>query len=123
MVCLISDLLVDVDGLMRGLQHFRHHDHEVLLLHVMDADELTFPFQGNTQFRGLEDTGKLTIEPRVLRQGYLEAVQRFTSDVKRRCIAHQIDYRLISTADHLDAAILAFLSARTAALRKASARR
>jgi len=123
LICLVSDLFVDIDGLMRGLQHFRHRDHEVIVLHVMDADELTFPFQGNTLFRGLEDTGRLTVEPRVLRKGYLEAVQRFCADVKRRCIATQMDYKLISTADHLDAALLAFLAARAAAVRKAGAKR
>jgi uncharacterized protein (DUF58 family) len=123
LICVVSDLFTDVDGLMRGLQHFRHYDHEVMVLHVMDQDELTFPFQGNTQFLGLEDTGKLTIEPRALREGYLEAVARFCKDVKRRCIANHIDYKLVSTADHLDAALLAFLAARAAAKRKASAKR
>ncbi len=123
MVCLVSDLFVDIDSLIRGLQHFRHHNHEVMVLHVMDEQELTFPFQGNTMFRGLEDTGRLTIEPRVLRDGYLEAVDRFCREVKRKCIAAKIDYKLISTADHLDAALLAFLAARAAAGRKSGAKR
>jgi len=123
LVCLVSDLFVDIDGVIRGLQHFRHYDHEVIVLHIMDQDELTFPFQGNTMFRGLEETGALTIEPRALREGYLEAVERFCKDVKRKCIASRVDYKLISTADHLDAALLAFLAARTAATRKASAKR
>ena len=123
LVCLISDLFVDVPGLLRGLQHFRHYDHEVMVLHVMDADELEFPFQGNTLFRGLEATGKLTVEPRALRKGYLEALDKFLHDVKRRCVANRIDYKLISTADHLDAALLAFLAARAAAARKAGAKR
>ncbi len=123
MVCVVSDLFCDIDGLLRGLQHFRHNDHEVMVLHVMDEDELTFPFQGNTLFRGLEDTGRLTIEPRVLREGYLEAVDNFCREVKRKCVANRIDYKLISTADHMDSALLAFLSARSAAARKATARR
>jgi len=123
LVCLISDLFVDVDGLMRGLRHFRHRKHEVIVLHVMDEDELTFPFQGNTLFRGLEAAGELMIEPRALRQGYIEAVEEFCTEVKRLCIACQIDYKRISTADHLDAALLAFLAARAAAKRKASAKR
>ena len=123
MVCLVSDLFVDIDGLIRGLQHFRHRSHEVMVLHVMDQDELMFPFQGNTMFRGLENTGRLTVEPRVLREGYLEALQKFCAEVKRRCIAAQIDYKLISTADHLDAALLAFLAARAAAGRKTGAKR
>jgi uncharacterized protein (DUF58 family) len=123
LICLVSDLFVDLPGLLRGLEHFRHYDHEVMVLHVMDQDELTFPFQGNTQFRGLEESGRLTIEPRALREGYLEAVGNFTREVKRRCIASRIDYKLISTADHLDAALLAFLAARAAAVRKAGSKR
>ena len=122
-VCLVSDLFVDIDGLMRGLRHFRHRNHEVIVLHIMDADELTFPFQGNTLFRGLEAAGELVVEPRALRRGYLEAVERFCSEVKRRCIAERIDYKLISTADHLDAALLAFLAARAAAVRKTGSKR
>jgi uncharacterized protein (DUF58 family) len=123
MVCLVSDLFTDIDGLVRGLQHFCHYGHEVMVMHVMDEDELTFPFQGNTMFEGLEDAGKLMIEPRALREGYLEAVDKFCREVKRKCVAGRIDYKLISTADHMDAALLSFLAARAAATRKATARR
>ena len=123
MICLISDLFVDPDGLIRGLRHFRHRNHEVMVLHVMDEDELSFPFQGNTMFRGLENTGRLTVEPRALRKGYIEAVESFCADVKRRCVSNQIDYKLVSTADHLDAALLSFLAARAAAARKIGSKR
>jgi len=123
LVCLVSDLFTDIEGIIHGLQHFRHYDHEVMVLHIMDQDELTFPFQGNTMFVGLEDTGRLTVQPRALRKGYLEAVDTFCRAVKRRCISARIDYKLISTSDHLDAALLAFLAARAAANRKAGAKR
>ena len=123
LVCVISDLFTDLDGLLRGLQHFRHYDHEVMVLHIMDSDELTFPFQGNTMFLGLEETGRVMVEARALREKYLEAVDGFCRDVKRRCVANRIDYKLISTADHLDAALCAFLAARAAAVRKASAKK
>jgi len=122
-ICVVSDLFTDIDGLMHGLEHFRHYGHEVMVLHIMDEDELTFPFQGNTMFRGLEDTGRLLVEPRALREGYLAAMENFCRDVQRRCIANRIDYKRISTADHLDAALLAFLAARTAANRKAGSKR
>jgi putative hemolysin len=94
-----------------------------MVLHVMDQDELTFPFQGNTMFRGLEDTGRVTVEPRALRQGYLDVVNRFCTEVKRKCVANHIDYKLVSTADRLDAALMAFLGARAAATRKSSAKK
>ena len=123
LICLVSDLFTDIEGLIKGLQHFRHYDHEVMVLHIMDEDELTFPFQGNTMFRGLEAMGRLLIEPRSLREGYLQAMEAFCRAVKRRCIAARIDYKRISTADRLDAALLAFLAARAAAARKAGAKR
>ncbi|MFW6061575.1 MAG: DUF58 domain-containing protein [Planctomycetota bacterium] len=123
LVCVVSDLLTDIDSLLRGLQHFRHYGHEVIVLHVLDEDELNFPFQGNTMFRGLEQMGTLTVEPRALREGYLDALNRFCNEVKRKCVANRIDYKLISTADHLDAALLSFLAARAQAVRKAASKR
>jgi len=123
LMCVVSDLFTDLEGLLRGLQHLRHCDHEVMVLHVMDQDELTFPFQGNTLFQGLEETGRIMIEPRSLREGYLEAVDKFCKEVKRKCIASRIDYKLVSTADHLDAALMAFLAARAAAVRKRGSRK
>ena len=123
MVCLVSDLFTDLEGVIRALEHFRHYDHEVMVLHIMDEDELTFPFQGNTMFRGLEETGRLLVDPRALRNGYLEAVDEFCRQVQRRCVAGRIDYKRISTADRLDAALLAFLAARAAAVRKAGGKK
>jgi len=124
LVCVVSDLLIDdIEGTIRALEHFRHRGHEVIVLHVMDEDELTFPFRDNTRFVALEGAGRLTVQPRSIRQGYLDAVNSFLRDVKRRCVAGGIDYKLISTADHLDAALLAFLAARAAAVRTMSAKR
>ena len=123
LVCLVSDLFVDIDGLMRALEHFRHYEHEVLVMHIMDSDELEFEFQGTTQFRGLEGMGNLTVAPRALREAYLREVEKFNHELRSRCAAGRIDYKLISTADHLDAALCSFLVARAAAVRKASAKK
>jgi len=123
LVCLISDLLVDVDGLGRGLRRLSHKGHDLAVLHVLDADELAFPFQGNTLFRGLEALGQLVVEPRALRQGYLDALEAFLADVRRRAVAGRADYRLLSTTDPLGAALAAFLAARAEAVKKAGSKR
>ena len=54
MMVLLSDLLVDADDLLRGLRRLRQRGHDVLVLHVLDDDELDFPFSGPTRFEGLE---------------------------------------------------------------------
>ena len=123
LVCLVSDLLVDEDGLMRGLVRLAHHGHDLAVLHVLDEEELAFPFEGNTRFRGLEAMGELTGEARSLRDGYLESLRRFLADVKRRCVANRIGYELISTADNLGASLARFLGRRREFGRKAASKR
>jgi hypothetical protein len=74
MVILFSDLLTDREPLFKGLEMLAHQRHDVIVFHVMDDDELTFPFGGMTKFEGLEDLPQLTCDPKALRQGYLEAL-------------------------------------------------
>ncbi len=112
MMVLISDLLVEPEDALRGLRMLRQLGHDVLVLHVMDDDELDFPFARPTRFEGLETTDQLTCNPRALREGYLAALERFLSLVRRGCAAGGIDYALIRTSTPLDAALTAFLSQR-----------
>jgi hypothetical protein len=78
----------------------------------MHDHELTFPFQDNTLFRGLEVDLELHTEPRALRRAYLEAVDRFLGRVRRLCAGAGIDYVLMSTRDPLDAALSGYLTFR-----------
>jgi uncharacterized protein (DUF58 family) len=112
MIVLISDLLADRDGLFRGLKLLRHRGHDVLVFHVLDDQELDFDYSGTTRFEGLEELGELTCDPRALREGYLEALQAYLNDVRRECARNKIDYQVIRTSEHLDAALAGFLSKR-----------
>ena len=112
LIVLISDLFVDIDTLIRSLQHFRHKRHEVVVLQVMHHDELEFPFQDNTLFRGLEIDRQILTEPRALRKAYLESVERFLGRVRKACANNGIDYMLLSTQQPLDAALSSYLAFR-----------
>ena len=112
MVMLISDLFVDLPTLETALQSFRHARHEVVVFHVMHDDELTFPFQDNTLFRGLEIDVQLHAEPRALRKSYLETVDRFRQAVRKVCSVSGIDYVLLNTSEPLDAALSSYLAFR-----------
>jgi uncharacterized protein (DUF58 family) len=112
MMVLLSDLLVDVDDLLRGLRILRQRGHDVLVLHVMDDDELDFPFSGPARFEGLETADQLSCNPRALRQGYLAALDEFLATLRRGCAHDRIDYALLRTSDPLDAALISFLSHR-----------
>jgi uncharacterized protein (DUF58 family) len=113
MIVLFSDLFLPIPTLAESLKQFRLRRHEVIVFHVMDNDELTFPFEDNTLFRGLEDPVQLHTEPRALRRSYLEAVERFLADVRKTCASAGVDYVLMNTKDPLDAVLGSYLTFRS----------
>ena len=114
LIVLISDLLADRDDIFKGLEMLRHRRHDVLVFHVLDDDELTFPFSGATRFEGMAELADLLCDPRALRDGYLEALQEYLVEVRRGCARQGIDYALVRTSDHLDAVLSKFLHHRSA---------
>ena len=112
LMVLISDLLVEREGLFRGLKLLRSRGHDVLVFHVLDDDELDFPFNGPTRFEGLELPETLRCNPRALREGYLAALGQYLEEVRRGCTGHAVDYALLRTSQPLDAALAAYLSNR-----------
>jgi uncharacterized protein (DUF58 family) len=112
MMILISDMLVDAEDAQRGLRLLRQRGHDVLVLHVMDDDELDFPFASPARFEGLETADHITCNPRALREGYMESLERFLASVRHGCARDNVDYALIRTSMPLDAALTAFLKHR-----------
>jgi uncharacterized protein (DUF58 family) len=112
MVVLFSDLFLDIPTLAESLKQFRLRRHEVIVFHVMHDDELTFPFQENTLFRGLETPVQLHTEPRALKRAYLEAVEKFQDDVRKTCATTGVDYVLMNTKEPLDAVLGSYLTFR-----------
>ena len=112
MIILVSDLLGDIEGIMKGLKLLRQRGHDVLVFHVMDDDELDFEFNGPMRFDGLESEDFLNCNPRSLREGYLDALHEFLDSVRRQCAQNVVDYALIRTSDPLDAVLAKYLSGR-----------
>ncbi len=112
LMVIVSDLLAEREGLFRGLKLLRSRGHDIMVFHVMDDDELDFPFSGPTRFEGLELPQHLSCNPRALRDGYLSALGDYLEEVRHGCVSHGVDYALIRTSQPLDAALSAYLSNR-----------
>ena len=112
LVVIVSDLFDDPEKILLGLRHFRHKRHEVIVFHVMDEAELTFPFRDSAMFEGYEEMGEILTEPRAIRRAYLDEVEAFVHQVKFGCRAHSVDYVPLSTAQPLDIALSAYLAGR-----------
>jgi len=116
-VVILSDLFDDVDSMLAGLKHFRHRRHDVILFHVLDPDELDFPFRQMTLFRGLEQLPHVVADPRGLRRAYLREFDRFVRGIKKGCRIHQIDYVQMRTDLSFDVALSSYLASRMTRVR------
>ena len=50
LVVLCSDLMDKPEEVLSGLQHFRHRHHEVIVFHILDPDEIEFPYTDTATF-------------------------------------------------------------------------
>lgn len=116
MVVLLSDLLPGAEDAMIGVKHLLHRGHEVLVMQVLDHAELTFPFEGPTQFRGLEGAGRIRIEPRAMRREYLAALESALEALRRGCRRERVDYRVFDTSESAGTALSMFLATRAGKL-------
>lgn len=113
LVIVISDLIDDSEAIRSGLAHFRHDHHEVIVFHVMDPAELTFPFERLTRFKDLEGGGTLVANPHHIRARYLERLETFIKSVKTGCFERDISYQLASTDVPYDRLLSAYLEKRS----------
>ncbi|MDR3110376.1 MAG: DUF58 domain-containing protein [Planctomycetaceae bacterium] len=119
-VVLISDLLVQRGGLFAGLRYLRGRGQDLIVLHVLDDEELDFNLGGPTRFEGLELPLNLRCDPRMLRKGYIEALQEYLEEIRRGCSHHQADYTLFRTSEPIDAALSTYLNHRHSILKGAA---
>lgn len=118
MMIIFSDLFTPRPALFRALKLLKQRGHDVLVFHILDDDELDFPFSGPTRFDGLETDDRLNCNPRALRDGYLESLNRFLEEIRRGCTQNACDYRLVRTSEPLDAALASFLEVRNDMIRR-----
>ena len=109
LVIIISDCLDQPDSILHALRHFRHDQHEVLMLHVLDPREVDFHLGSAAVFRDMETGQELTTHPQQLQRSYQAAVDEFCQRIKHGCHAQNIDYVRITTGQPFDAALREYL--------------
>jgi uncharacterized protein (DUF58 family) len=113
-VVIISDFLDDPERILAGVRRLRHYNHEVILFHLLDADERSFPFERMTRFEGMEDLPTVTADPASLRLQYLKELDGFTRTLKHGCLGAGADFVPLDTGMPLDVALSSYLASRRA---------
>jgi len=112
-VVLISDLYVDREELLRGLEHLRFAGNEVIVFHVMDRQELDFEFDEPVVLEDSESDEQVHVLPDVVRADYIRAVRSHIDAIAEGARRSRIDYELLRTSQPLDAALFSYLSRRS----------
>jgi uncharacterized protein (DUF58 family) len=112
LVILCSDLMDQPADVLSSLQHFRHRRHEVIVFHILDPDEVEFPYTDTATFVDMESGARLTTEPWEIARSYRERLGAWTAFYKRSCRERLIDYVQLDTRMPFDRALLAYLEKR-----------
>lgn len=114
---LISDFFEDVPRILRAIEQLRYRGHEVILFHVLDRDEVEFPFERMTRFEGLEELPKLLVDPKAIREAYLAEFGQHREELRKACASNQVDLVHAQTDTTLDKCLVAYLGKRASRLR------
>jgi len=112
LVCVFSDFFDDREDALKHLLALRARKHDLALFHLVDPAELDFPFDDPTLFLSLEDERRIEVNPREIKESYLEEFHRFLAATRATCTAADVDYALVRTDEALDQVLLRFLGRR-----------
>ena len=76
MVVLISDFYDSPERVLDAVKPLRARGHDLIVFHVLDPNEINFPFEDAAQFEDLESGLRLPINPSSLRDRYREAMNQ-----------------------------------------------
>jgi uncharacterized protein (DUF58 family) len=112
LVMVFSDLLTDPEPVLAALRRLRHGGHEVIVFHVLDQAEVTFPFDGLVDLRDPETNEHIEVDADGYRHDYLAAIDEFRQTYRRECQKSRIDYVPLDTSMPFDRALMEYLISR-----------
>ncbi|MFN5377674.1 MAG: DUF58 domain-containing protein [Ignavibacteria bacterium] len=109
LVVILSDFFDDPTEVLGALRHFRHDQHDVLVMQILDPREVDFDFGASAVFRDIETGEEMPTQPLQIRGSYRAAVEEFTQNLKRSCHDLNIDYMRLTTNTPFDVALREYL--------------
>ncbi|MBN1395932.1 MAG: DUF58 domain-containing protein [Pirellulales bacterium] len=113
LVMIFSDLLADPEPVMQSIYRLRHGGHDVILFHILDEAEVTFPFQGMVELEESETRQRMALDADGFRRSYLDEVESFRERYRRECFQAGVDYVPLDTSMRFDRALGEYLMRRS----------
>jgi uncharacterized protein (DUF58 family) len=109
LIIVVSDLYDRQGAMDATLRNLRALGHEVLVLQVMARNELELSWQGDLEFEDLESGQRVVGNTALLRQSYLESLQRELESWRQRLLELRVPHALMTTETPLEIALREFL--------------
>jgi uncharacterized protein (DUF58 family) len=114
LVMIFSDLLADPGPVFQALRRLRHRGHDVILFHILDEAEVSFPYDGMVEFEDPETNELVVVDASSYRRDYQSEIAAFREMYKQECFQSGIDYVSLDTSMQFDKALLEYLLSRRA---------
>ena len=114
LLMVMSDLLADPQEIIESLRILRYSGHDVIVFHVLDEAEVTFPFSGSVDLLEPESGDRQVVDADGIRRSYLEALQELRDQFQQECFAIGADYVALDTSMPFDKALTEYLYQRQA---------
>ena len=111
-IIVLSDLFDADPAVPDLLKQLRSRQHEVVLFHLLDHDELAFPFDALTIFESMEDSSRLLVDPPTVREDYMRELARFIKGYEQHAHEAGLEHRVVDTSTPLAKTLLGFLERR-----------
>jgi uncharacterized protein (DUF58 family) len=112
MVAIISDLYEEPEDIVAAVNTLRGRGNDLMVFHVLDPRERTFPFTEASNFVDLESGEQMPIIPEYLRDEYQRLIAGHVTTLGRRLGGHGVHYAQFDTSMPLDRALFTYLGAR-----------
>lgn len=118
LVVIFTDALVSDEEQARlfdAIRHLRHCKHEVILFHTLDKRlEVDLDYDSRPyQFVDMENGRKIKLSPKALADKYHDVVQSQMNDIKKKALAHGVDYVEVDVGKGFDQVLQPYLFKRS----------
>jgi uncharacterized protein (DUF58 family) len=109
LIMLFSDMLSDEEPMLRALRNLRHAGHDIIIFHILDEAEVSFPFQGMLQLRDPETGQVEPVRAADAAEEYRRNIEAFRSRLDKELKQSRIDYVPLDTSMPYDKALMEYL--------------
>ncbi|PCJ21417.1 MAG: hypothetical protein COB02_02170 [Candidatus Cloacimonadota bacterium] len=109
LVIIISDFLHMDNDLLEAIKMLRYFKHEVIAFHLLNNEEIDFPYKDFTLFEDPETKVSMGVDASSVKKLYKKNLDLYLNEVKSSMHKYNVDYQLFQTNQNIEKALIHYL--------------